>query len=339
MDGKLFNSKTFIKDLFIIEALRKTDRESPKTSRQILKEVERKWKELFPNEPLDESSDKKTKSISSTISNHIYDMNQSGLYEINLHPDNKKGYYNARPLLTTAEANVVGAAIYNTSLSSDEKKNLLNKIKSVTDLDGDSIIYGFERQIKFEPKNLQPSLQKIQIISKAIIESKKITFHKRQARLIKDWDKVIASPNLIFLKDDEFYLTAKVGDEQRDFKLTLIKDIEICDEGFQSERNFSLRRHLNSINKDVPIIELKISFPQSFIEKIFEHFKDKKIISFAPNGNSSDGELQFRATIFLKEDETLYEFLRSHCDKIKICSPKSIQENLKAQLSRALSDM
>ena len=50
MTGKLFYSKNFIKNLLIVEALQKTDRETPKTSRKILQEVERSWKKLFPNE-------------------------------------------------------------------------------------------------------------------------------------------------------------------------------------------------------------------------------------------------------------------------------------------------
>ncbi|MBR4641856.1 MAG: WYL domain-containing protein [Selenomonadaceae bacterium] len=334
MTGKLFYSKNFIKNLLIVEALQKTDRETPKTSRQILQEVERRWKKLFRNKPLDESS--KKKMIPATISRHVFDMNQSGLYKICLHEDNKKGYYNANRLLTTAEVGVISAAIYGMSLSVDEKKILLEKIKSVTDTDGSSIVSGFERQMKLEPKGIQPSLQKIQIINKAIVESKKITFYNRQDRLIDDWEKVTASPQILFLKDDELYLTAKVENVRQDFKIKLIKHIEIQDEKFQSEKNFSLRRHLSGVNENAPIIELKISFPQSFIEKIFEHFKRKRIVSFAPNGNFSEGERQFRATIFLNEDEKLYEFLRSHCDKIKIFSPKCIKEKLNAQLSKAL---
>lgn len=334
MESKLFYSKNFIKNLLIVEALRKTDRETPKTSRQILKEVERGWRKLFPNEPLDESSKKKL--IPATISRHVFDMNQSKLYKICLHDDNKKGYYNASRLLTAAEVGVISAAVYGMSLSVDEKKILFEKIKSVTDTDGSSIVYRFERQMKLEPGGIQPSLQKIQIINKAIVESKKITFYNRQDRLIENWVEVTASPQIIFLKDDEIYLTAKVENVWQDFKIKLIKHIEIQDEGFQSEKNFSLRRHLSGVNEDAPIIELKISFPQSFIEKIFEHFKRKRIVSFAPNGIFSEGERQFRATIFLNEDETLYEFLRSHCDKVKIFSPKCIKENLKAQLSKAL---
>ena len=106
-DNKLFYSKTFIKNLLIVRALLKTDYEAPKTSQQILHEVEGNFKKFFPDEKFAEKT--------ATISRHVRDMNQSGLFSIKVHPDNKRGYFNARQILTTAEASVMGAAIYQTA--------------------------------------------------------------------------------------------------------------------------------------------------------------------------------------------------------------------------------
>lgn len=338
MDSKLFYSKTFVRDLLIIETLRKTGHESPKNSRQILKEVERRWNELFPdtwNEffPKKSSEENETK-VTATIIRHVFDMNQSELYKIRSHEDNKLGYYNARPFLSTDEVGVIVAALYSvSSLSNNEKKNLLNKIKDITDKDGESIISDFERQMELEEqlsrKKTPIILQKIKIICKAIVESKKIIFDNRQNRLTDKSEKIIAAPYLIFLKGDELCLTAKVGNVQRDFKLKLISRVEISNEKFETEENFSLRRHRH---KSSGKLELKVSFPESFIEKIFERFKYSKIVSFAPSGNFEDGERQFRATIYSSENEEFYQWLRCHCDKIKIHAPKSVKENLRAQL-------
>ena len=112
-ERKLFYSKNFIKTLLIIEALRKSDPEAPKTSRQILREVKNVWAKIFPNDPLKESSDKNL--VTATISRHVHDMNLSGLYDIRVHEDTKLGYYNASPLFTTAEAAVLVATLYNVS--------------------------------------------------------------------------------------------------------------------------------------------------------------------------------------------------------------------------------
>ena len=336
MDSKLFYSKTFIRDLLIIEALRKTDHESPKTSKQLLDELESMWKKIFPNEPLN-NPEKGT----ATISRHVFDMNQTQLYKIHIHEDNKRGYYNARPFLTTAEAGVIGAAIYSVfSLSNNEKRNLLSKIKNLTDINGESIIYSFERQMKleerFQRKNPPRILQKIKIIFKAIVEGKKITFRKYQDILKRrdhspqKYDEILALPYFVFLKDDELYLTAKVGDSQSDFKLKLISHVEMVDENFQSDKEFSLRQHVSRLSQD--LIKLRISFPESFIEKVFEHFKYNRIEFVIPTGEIEDGERQFYANIYLNDNEQLYHWLRCHCDKIKIHSPKSVKENLKAQL-------
>lgn len=165
-DSKLFYSKLFYKDLLIIEALRKSDKEAPKTTQQILREVENQFKKFFPDETISEKT--------ATISRHVHDMNQSRLYKIEVHDDNKRGYFNAGQILATEAACVIGAAIYqNASLSVDEKKSLLSKIKSATDTDGGSIILIFEKSLKAEEglsgKDSQV-LPQIEMICKAILE-------------------------------------------------------------------------------------------------------------------------------------------------------------------------
>lgn len=324
----------FIKHVLMVESLKKSDREAPKTARQIQSEVESSWKKLFNDEP-----EEKPLSLQ-TIHRQVKALETSGLYKIKRHEDNKRGYYNADHLLSTAAASVLGAAIYQTaSLSVDEKKNILDRLKSATDTDGGSILYSFERQIKIEDKpreTTQSILSKIKIISKAIVEGKQIKFNLRQNSRSEDWQEVTASPYFVIRKDDELYLTAKVCDEPKDFKLKLIRKIEIQEEDFQSEKNFSLRRHMNS---SAPPIELKISFPESFIEKVIERFRNNKIAGLAPTGKAFGDERQFRATIFVGETEQLYGWFRQHCNKLKIHSPNNFKDNLILQLSKALETL
>ena len=96
----------FIKHILMLESLKKSDYESPKTARQIQREVEQTWKKLFPNEPAD-----KPLSLQ-TIHRHVKAVELSGLYKIKRHEDNKRGYYNAGHLLSTADVSVLGAAVY-----------------------------------------------------------------------------------------------------------------------------------------------------------------------------------------------------------------------------------
>lgn len=327
-ERKLFYSKNFIKTLLIIEALGKSYQEAPKTSRQILREVKRAWEKIFPDEPLKESSDKNL--VTATISRHVHDMNLSGLFDIRVHEDTKLGYYNAKPLFTTAEAALLGATLYNlTAIDADEKQNLFGKIKTATDIDGGSIVLGFERRLKHKPQRKTQSLYKVNTICKAIVEGKKIRFNLKRNRITDDYKQITASPHWVIEKDNELFLTAKVDGSATptDFNLTLISKIKILDERFHSGKS--------ELEETAPPIELKITFPESLVGKIIERFD--RIKTIAPNGNFADGEYQFSAIISAKDSAELNHFLFQHCDKIKINSPHNVKDRLKAQLSKALS--
>ena len=330
-ERKLFYSKNFVKTLLIIEALEKSYHEAPKTSRQILREVKNAWEKIFPDEPLKESSDKNL--VTATISRHVHDMNLTGLFDIRVHEDTKLGYYNAGPLFTTAEAAVLVATLYNVSaIGADEKKNLFGKIKTATDIDGGSIVYGFERQINHKPqRKTQGNLYKVNAICKAIVEGKKIRFNLRRNRITDDDRQITASPYLVVEKDSELFLTAKVDGSatHADFNLSLMSNIKILNEEFQSSKS--------AIKENAPPIELKITFPESLIESVFRQFKQNKMLSFAPTGEKISGEWQFRVTISVGEDERLYQWLRQHCGKVKINAPHNVKDKLKAQLAKALS--
>ena len=85
-------SKTFVKDLLIIDALQNTDRDNPKTAQEIIKEVDEKLYELFPDD-FKKSESKPTKTGIATISRHVHDMNLlKELYKIEIPRDNKLGY-------------------------------------------------------------------------------------------------------------------------------------------------------------------------------------------------------------------------------------------------------
>ena len=324
----------FIKHILMVESLRQSSHEALKTARQIQSDVEREWKKIFPNEPAD-----KPMSLL-TIHRQVKAIRASGLYQIKNHEDNKLGYYNAEHVLSTADVAVLGAAIYQmASLTIDEKNRILSRLKSATDTDGGSIVYSFERQIRFEDKpnvRQKPSLPKIKSICRAIVEGKTINFYLRQDSAIDDGQNVSASPEFIIRKGDELYLTASVDGSQKDFKIALMSNIEIRDEEFQTEKNFSLRRHLSGSVEGAPPIDLKLSFPESFIENVVERFGLNRIKSLAPNGRVEGGENQFRVTVRIGESEGLYRWLRQNCNKVKVTCPDGVRDNLKAQLSKAL---
>lgn len=347
MSNKNFYSKTFVRDLMIIDAIVHSDFENPKTGKQILDEAETRLKRIFPNSPFDKTDAKK--SVTATISRHVSDMNQSGLFRIETHRDNRLGYFNACHLFTAAEATLLASAIYRTrSLSDDETQKIFDKIKSATTLEGQAIIYGFERQIKkFDAprrKNPYKIFSVIKNICRAIIDGKKISFNLRPHNVTKNISqKVTACPQFIVWDSNEVFLTATVDDATKNFKVALMSAVKILDEEFRATKNFSLDKHLseNIFMSDAvdDKIELKISFPESFVDTVTAQFGCGRILSLAPNGKFFDGERAFRATIFATENNGLYRWLRANCDKIRIIAPANVIIKLKEQLALALTTL
>lgn len=128
-------SKSFVKGLLIIDALQNTDRDNPKTAREIIKEVDEKLYELFPDE-FPNPEDEPTKGVTATISRHVHDMNLlKELYNIKTHRDNKLGYYNAAEgkkfVFTPAEFALIAIALYRTpSISTEETETIIKNISA-----------------------------------------------------------------------------------------------------------------------------------------------------------------------------------------------------------------
>ena len=354
MSDKNFYSKTFVRDLMIIDAIIHSDSENPKTGKQILDEAETRLKKISPNLSFDKPVKKKSeadakKSVTSTIYRHVSDMNQSGLFRIKTHRDNRLGYFNAEHLFTTAEAALLAAAIYRTrSLSDDETQKIFDKIKSATTLAGQAIVYGFERQIKNHDaprrKNPYKIFSVIKLICRAILDGKKISFNLRQHNVTRNFSqKITACPQFIVWDSNEIFLTAAVDGATKNFKVTLMSAVKILGEEFRATKNFSLDKHLseNIFMSDAvdDKVELKISFPESFVDTVTAQFGCGRIVSLAPSGKFFDDERAFRATISVTENDGLYRWLRAHCDRIRIIAPVNVIIKLKEQLELALTTL
>lgn len=260
-------SKTFIKDLLIIDALQNSDRDNPKTAREILEEVQRRLSELYPEDFTAFEDDKKfPKGVSATISRHIQDMNSTGLYDIKVHHDNKLGYYNATEgknfPFTPAEFALIAIALYRTpSISTEETKEILKKFENLIGLTGNMFSYAMvKKQIEqwsgIRRKTAGRVLPIITELLKAIIEARKITFNlyersfndadekislqKRFKTRKKDEEIIITykvSPYFLVWENDECYLIGHdpkndtpEGQQLSHFKISLIANLKILDE-------------------------------------------------------------------------------------------------------------
>ena len=240
-NAKIF-SKNFIKDLLIVNALQNTDRENPKTAREIIKEVETTLHELFPKDfpkpDVELLMNPKKFKVPPTVSRIVNDMNLlPELYKIETCADNKLGYYNANEgrefLFTPAEFALIVIALYRTpSISTEETETIIKKFKSLIGTTGDMFSYAIvNKQIKIwqgiRRKTHRKILPIISELLKAIIEGRQVTFNlyersfkyedekvplQTRQKQRKSHEKITetfrVSPYFLTWEEDECYLIA-----------------------------------------------------------------------------------------------------------------------------------
>ena len=275
MDSKTkIISKNFVKDLLIIDALQNTDRDNPKTAREIVKEVHKKLYELFHDDfPKPEAEP--TGAVTATISRHVHDMNLlKELYNIKTHRDTRLGYYNAAEgkefVFTPAEFALIAIALYRTpSISTEETETIIKKFKNLVGITGDMFSYALvNKQIKawqgIRRKIYREILPIISELLKAIIEGKQVSFNlyersarykgekvplqtrKKQRKSAEDiTDTFRVSPYFLAWEDDECYLIAysnypnydsPEGQQLTHFKISLIANLKILEDDIKKLR-------------------------------------------------------------------------------------------------------
>lgn len=199
-------SKNFLKNLLIINALVETDYENPKTAKQIMNEVTEKMKLL--GIPDNKKRPSKEEKVSVTVSRHVRDMNQTGLFEIVPHKNKKLGYYNKkvnqkRPfnpeefaaeneLFEPEEFATIAMALYRTpSISTEETQEILNKFENLIESYGSSFNYLMQKkQIKcwagIRRKPARKVLPVVRELLTAIVDDKQIKFKMYDRNFFND---------------------------------------------------------------------------------------------------------------------------------------------------------
>ena len=268
------NSKTFVKDLLIIDALQNTDRDNPKTAQEIIKEVDEKLYKLFPDD-FKKSGDKPNKTGLATISRHVHDMNLlKELYKIEAPCGTRLGYFNANEgkefVFTPAEFALIAIALYRTpSISTEETETIIKKFKNLVGLTGDMFSYSIvDKQIKvwqgIRRKTYREILPIISELLKAIIEGKQVSFNlyersacykgekiplqtrTKQRKSDEDIiEKFRVSPYFLAWENDECYLIAysnypnydsPEGQQLTHFKISLIANLKILEDDIEKLR-------------------------------------------------------------------------------------------------------
>ena len=237
--------RMFVRDLLFLDIILSTSLSNPKNSKEINKELEERWKEIFPDEPFPKMGAK-------TIINHVADMRDSKLYDIRHCNNTRLGYYNegvGKFLLTPAETIVVTAALYRSpSISTEELTQMVRKIEVASESEGAAYFYFLNRQIK-KFNALRKTKHKILPIINQIWanimerEPKKISFNyctndassERNRPLKYENNKPVkftVSPYFFVFESDELYLIANIDKNNNftHFKVSLIENLKIIEE-------------------------------------------------------------------------------------------------------------
>ena len=217
-EKKPFSSSKNVQLLLLIEALKDTNPQNPKNIPELTKEIERHWKELFPDEPMSALS-------ASSIGRHIRDMNATGLYDIVTSKKMQQGYYNNKFLFTAAEFALIAQALYRTtSISVEETNTILEKLINQTDDVGEAYSQVVDQQMLMKNrapkrKTSRKTLPIIGLVIRAIAEGRQLAFYyynrdekyKKRVELLRDEDeqkaiKFVVSPYFLVWEADECYL-------------------------------------------------------------------------------------------------------------------------------------
>ncbi|SEH38669.1 helix-turn-helix transcriptional regulator [Selenomonas sp. KH1T6] len=227
--------------LLLIDALKDTNREHPKTTKELIQDVAAAWQELYPDEP--------PATISpSTVGRHIKAMNKSGLYHIATCKNAKDGYYCNKFTFEAAEFSIIAQALYRSvAISTAETRSLLQKFLNNTDDLGEEYLDIMMKQMQRTSPRRKPTRATLPIINTildAIWKQKKLRFtyyehHDRnpdnmKKRSDKETGKTIqyvVSPYYLVWNMDECYLIAHCerhdsasGKHLSHFKVSLIAE-------------------------------------------------------------------------------------------------------------------
>ena len=230
MKRKFYSEKT-IQLLLLIDALKSTSQENPKTAAELQRNLEGAWENLFPGVPM-------TPISASTIGRHIFDLNATGLYDIETCKNMRDGYYSNHVLLDAAEFSIIAQALYrNTTLTVNDTKRIVEKFLNQIDDLGEVHLDILSKQLtrmRMRRKSQRDTLPMIRKLMKAIWKGQQVAFRYRHyafsgridvervevTEVVKDHATGIdrtffVSPYFLVCEADTCYLIGHVEDDPR----------------------------------------------------------------------------------------------------------------------------
>ena len=239
---KQIKGKSYVLFLLLLDALKHTNREYPRTKDELIQDVSSAWQEHFPDEPPAQLS-------KSSVGRYIDALNTSGFYHIATSKNKKEGYYCDKFDFEAAEFSLIAQALYRSvTISTTETNAIIKKFLHRTDSLGEDYLDIMIKQMERRAPRRKPTrhtLPIIRAILDAIWKQKKLKFtyythqDRDMANMQKRLDsatgktkKYVVSPYYLVWNMDECYLIAHCAahDTKKDkhhlshFKVSLIAD-------------------------------------------------------------------------------------------------------------------
>lgn len=358
--------RIFVRDLLFLDVIKSTSFSEPKNSREINSEIEKRWRELFPDKPFPKLGLK-------TIIKHIADMKSSGLYDVKVHPNNRLGYYNVGEenknekvqFLDISEVIVIATALYRSpDVSADMLRRIMECLENLVEVEGATYFLFLKRHMKKwgtarkTTRDISSTVNKLWKNLTNNIIPKKVKFSYDNA-------KYIVSPYFFAWENDELYLIAGTGGKHlKNFKIVAIENLMLLAEDAEPIRktadylhyvpneDFSgrdrggltidfqldryIREHIYMSSSDTLPIEIEFYFRADVKAMILTRFgliED----NICPAYEIWDGQKVFSTKITAQENEGLYQWLMQFGDKIKVIAPKNVRDNLRQRFCKALN--
>lgn len=303
--------------LCVLDILKETDEAHPITANRIVSRLKR------------QGIDAERKSVLRDIAA----LSEYG-YDIELHSDNKLGYYLANRDFEDWElAFLCAAASSARFLTKTETERLTNKIMSLSSVSGKKKLKAVH-SVKWDNKAENPAVKiYIDKIISAISESKSIEFQyiytdeQLNKKLKRNGFRYIVSPYSLYWSSDRYYLIGRTENHNNlsCYRLDRMKDLEISDNRFVSAET------ILGENADLKIssyvqetlynysggkITLQLSAESSAVDILLDYFGDKLRVK-------TDGE-RLSVSIRTTESEGLYRWLMQYSTLVTATAPESV---------------
>lgn len=322
--------KNAVRTLRVLEILKDTDEAHPLTAASIVE----KLSELYGI-----SSERKA------VGRDIEDLKYCG-YDINLHSDNKLGWYMVQPFEDWELKVLMDAAQSAKFLDRASTDGISEKLRSLASADSRRTL-GLMTIPADSKRGDKSTKYVIDSVLRAMRSHNKVRFNyvytDDRSRLVPkhpDGTKPVSPYALVWRKDKYYLIGTYNGESLSYYRLDRIRGIEITGEkavplrdilGGNAEQKLKSFVKKNVYNKKGEEIRLELQLCSNSVDTVIDSFGDDVRVI-----NNNDGTLS--AYVSVSDSEGLYTWLMHHAGECTVIEPKRVREEMRRRLEQMLEN-